>query len=579
MGWQKAIIKYFLPYIKPDRAYLLLFCLLNVVTTAANTVLIWMIGSVVSEITAGAYLQLQNTLLLIACIVLLNQAVQFIYAYHFQKVTLRFVDRVRGKLLAHIMDVSFPINYRFERGDLIARLTGDVDRLLTFVVNVPLNLYSNVLVLIVYVSMLFWIDRRLTLIALTLSPLFFLSQRFVAPRTGEASRRFVQEKANLLTIEEQALGNLRGISSFNSENMMREKHQTQFNIARKWALRVRRIRILYGTFLTFIVYFAGVVIVYSGIAGIQSGRLTVGVLISFLMYVRYLTFPLRNIARIPIQLQADRVAAERVMEVLDTEPKVRQNDLAPDLSLRQGEIVFDDVSFSYSDDGRKVFNHLHARINAGESVALVGASGSGKSTFAALLLRFYDPQSGVVSIDGVDIRAVALHSLRDQISIVWQNPFIVSGTIAENLRLAKPGATTEAMIAACKSSFAWEFIEKLKLGINTPIGANGVDLSAGQIQRLALAQVFLRDTPILILDEASSALDSHSEKMLVEALRALRKSRTTLVIAHRFSSIRTVDRILYFNGDGNITEGTHEQLMASHPEYGKAVNWQIGQPQ
>ena len=575
LQWQRAIIKYFAPYIKEERIYLYLLGTLSIITTAANAFLIWMLGVAISQITAGEFSHLNRTLFMIAGIVLFNQLLRFVYAYNFQRVTLRFVDRVRGQLLMHVMRISYPVFSKFSKGDLIARLTGDVDRVLTFVVNVPLNLFANSIVLAIYVSMLFWIDWQLALITLTLAPLFFLSQRFVAPKTGRASRHFVHERAKLVTIEEQTLANLKGISSFTSENVMREKHRNQFDVAREWALKVRKIHIVYNAFFTFLVYFAGVVVIYSGISSIQSGQLTIGVLVSFLVYIRNLTGPVRSIAQYPIQLQASRAAAERVMEVMSMPGNVQENDKTPDIQIEHGDIAFSNVSFSYPLSEKPVFSNLNANIAPGESVALVGASGSGKSTFAALLMRFYDPLNGSICIDGTDVRSVSLASLRKQISIVWQEPFVINGSIKENLLLARPDATAEQLIAACKSSYSWEFIETLELGLDTAIGTDGVSLSVGQKQRLAIAQAFLRDSPILIFDEASSALDSHSERMIVEALQLLRKNRTTLLIAHRYSSIRTVDRILYFNGNGSITSGTHEELMVNHEDYKAAVNWQI----
>ena len=190
-----------------------------------------------------------------------------------------------------------------------------------------------------------------------------------------------------------------------------------------------------------------------------------------------------------------------------------------------------------------------------------------------------EPQQGSIYIDGTDIQSVSLASLRSQISIVWQEPLIVNGTIVENLLLASPDATREQMEQACRSAYAWEFIEKLDQGLDTLLGTHGTALSVGQQQRLSIAQAFLRDTPILILDEATSALDSYSEQKLVEAIDTLRSSRTTLVIAHRFSSIRNANRVLYFKGDGQVTLGTHENLLQELPDYRNAVDWQLGNHQ
>lgn len=575
MAWQREIIKYFWPFLKTDKHFLYILATISLITIASNTLLIWMIGKAVTLITTGNFDPLNNTLLIIAGIVLFNMMIQFVYAYNYQRTSLRFVDRVRGHLLTHIMRLSFPIFFKFQKGDLMSRLGGDVDRLLTFVFNLPLNLVAAGVVLTVYTSMIFYINWQLALLAVLMAPLFFLSQYFVGPKTGQISKTFTQEKAKLVSLEEQSLSNLRGISAFNSEPFMREKHRKQFITARSWALKLRIIRLLYNSMFTILMYFVAVVLIYSGISSIEAEQLELGAFVSFLIYIRFLTNPVRNLARMPIQMHNNRIAADRVMEVLNMQPDIEDTKSQQDLNVSKGEINFSDVTFTYPESTHRVFNQLTTKINAGETVALVGASGSGKSTFAGLLLRFYSPQQGLISIDGVNINSATLKSLRNQISIVWQEPLIINGTIAENLLLAKPEATVEEMRKACESAHAWEFIEKFDDGLDTLLGTHGTTLSAGQQQRLSIAQAFLRDTPILILDEASSALDSYSEQKLVAAINSLRQNRTTLIIAHRFSSIRTANRVLYFTGDGKISTGTHEELLEKQADYRSAVEWQL----
>lgn len=575
MAWQRNIIKYFWPFLDNDKPYMVLLGFISLITIASNTLLIWMIGKAITLITTGNFEPLNQTLLIIAGIALFNMMIQFVYAYNYQGVTLRFLDRVRGQLLSQIMRLSYPVFFKFEKGDLIARLSADVDRLLTYVFNLPLNLVANFVVLVVYSGMIFWINWQLALLAVIMAPLFFLSQYFVGPKTGQISKKFTQEKAKLLSLEEQSLSNLRGISAFNSELFVREKHRNQFIVARSWALKLRMIRLLYNSLFTILIYFVAVVLIYNGISNIQSGQLELGTFVSFLIYIRFLTNPVRSLARMPIQMQSNRIAADRVMEVLELNPESAEKDEQKAISIGNGKIEFSDVTFTYTGSDKPVFSHLSAQINPGETVALVGASGSGKSTFAGLLLRFFNPQHGIISIDDVDIKQVSLKSLRDQISIVWQEPIIINGTIEENLLLANPNATREQMITACQSAYAWEFIEKLENGLQTLLGTHGVTLSAGQQQRLSIAQTFLRDTPILILDEASSALDSYSEQKLVEAIDSLRQNRTTLIIAHRFSSIRTANHVLYFSADGKITSGTHDELLKKHEDYKHAVEWQL----
>jgi len=571
--WLKSVSPFFLPYIKADKVYILLMCAFLLVITVANTVMIWLLGSAVSILTATDYSQLNTTLLILAVVVLLNQSFQFAYFHTFNAVSLRYIGRVRTHLLSHVMTLSHPVTGLYERGDLIARLSNDIDRLITFVLDVPLNLLSHLLVLVFYIAMLFWIDWQLALIALLLAPLFYLLQHFLAPRKGRAANKFFNYNGDLLGFEAQTLGNLRGISSFNVEQEIQSRHAAAFDKARCWGLKMRKIDVLYNSVFALLIYLVGIIVVYSGLDGIQSGRLSVGVLVSFIVYLGYLSVPVRGIAQIPIQLQGDVGAAERVMAVMNSKPNVV--DVASDeLHVTQGEIVIRDLSFTYPNTDKPVFNRASETIRAGETVALVGASGSGKSTLAALIMRFYEPQHGSIEVDGVNIASVSLASLRRNVSVVWQEPFFVSDTIIGNLRLANPHASKAQIIAACKDSVAWEFIESFASGLETRIGAHGVNLSVGQYQRLSIAQAFLRDAPILILDEASSALDSESEQVLVSALQKLRANRTTLIIAHRYSSIRSADRVMYLTNDGVMLSGKHEQLYNYHEGYKRAVQWQ-----
>ena len=549
-------------------------CLLLLGITIANTMMIWFVGAAVNTMTNSQFGQMGQVLLVLAIIVGINQAMQYAYFYCFEWMYLRLVARVREKALANVMSLSYPATAKFKKGDLLARLTNDIDRLQTYMFDAPLNFLSHMLVLIFYVAMLFWIDWKLALIALALSPLFFLLQKVLVPLKGIASDHYYNRNGELMAFEEQVTNNLRGISSFGVEKRMQATHHAVFDIARFWTLKMRAVDILYDRIIIVLIYLSGVFLVYMGIDEIEAGRLLVGTLVSFIVYLGYLSVPVRGIAQLPIQLRGDENAARRVMEVINARSDVQEQENASTLEVKQGEIQFDALEFSYPGSTDKIFNGFSETIKAGESVALVGPSGSGKSTLASLLLRFYDPQKGSICIDNVDVRAVTLASLRKNVAIVWQEPFFINATIRENLRLADPDASEEQMIEACQASYAWEYIRTFDQRLDTVIGTHGVSLSVGQFQRLAIAQAFLRDAPILILDEASSALDSHSEQKIVEALQQLRQGRTTIIIAHRYSSIRSADRVLYLNGDGSAVSGKHEELLSRHPGYQQAVEWQ-----
>ena len=266
-------------------------------------------------------------------------------------------------------------------------------------------------------------------------------------------------------------------------------------------------------------------------------------------------------------------AAKRILKIFDAQPLVKDKPDAKQLDIKRGGVELKDLHFCYP-DGNQIFNNISLSVQPGETIALVGPSGVGKSTLAILLMRFYDPDQGQIFIDGIDVQTYTVNSLRKNISVVWQEPFIINDTIKANLLMVEPGATEQQLITACKHSYAWDFISGLDDGLQTKIGADGVTLSAGQVQRLAIAQAFLRDAAILIFDEATSALDSLSEINVINALDKLKKNKTTFIISHCFSAIKIADRVVYFNGDGTITEGEHADLMQQHAGYKRAVEWQ-----
>jgi len=574
MSWQREIIRSFYPYISSQRHILIGLSFLNMISVASNATIVWLFGQSISHLSSGKFDHLQDGLIYIAALIIVNQIIRYVYTFHYNRLTLLFVDRVRGELLSHIMKLGSYVEEKYKKGDLLQRLSSNVDSLLVFVVNFPLNLFSNLLLLLVYASIVVWIDYRLALIAFCMAPVFYFSQRYVAPKTGRASKKFTEERAELFAIEEQVLSHLKSINSFNAEPIMRAQHAEQFSIARKWALHIRKINVLYSSFFTFLLFAASVIIIYIGIGEVKAGVLSLGHLVSFILYVRILAGPLRNLARMPITQQANRAAAERVMEILKLPPRVKEKLNPVELPANQGHIAIHDLSFKYPGQSQAIFKNFNFEMKTGESIAIVGASGAGKSTLANLLMRFIDPDSGSIFINGFDIKDLALKSLRQTISIVWQQPLIINGSIRDNLSLAKPQASEEEMIIACQQSYAWEFIEHLSSGLDTIVGSEGIQLSFGQMQRIAMAQAFLRNSPILILDEPSSGLDSHSESLLVDAIQTLRINRSTLIIAHRFSSIRNADRVLFLRGNSEYRIGTHDQLMASEADYKSAVEWQ-----
>ncbi|MDZ4263829.1 MAG: ABC transporter ATP-binding protein [Pseudomonadota bacterium] len=543
--------------------------------TITNTAMVWLIGLPFDHLQAGRFDQVKSVLLWLALIVVINQGFHLLSMLMANWLGLRFVGRLRQAALRHLLNVSAPGAAHLHKGDLLARLSSDVDAVQNMVLEVPFFLVSHLLTLLFYCGMLFWIDWYLALVALMFVPLFVIHQGMFGPRKRKVSQRFYHEAGELLAFEEQALSNLRGISSVRGETRMAERHGECYERARHWGMKMRWLDQGFAVTLAAMIYFCGIIIVFVGIDRIESHGFGIGAMVSFLLYLGYLSVPVRGFAQAPMQLQGDLGAAQRLLVIFDMKPETKDAVDARPLEISEGLIRFEEICFAYP-GGEPLLKGIDITIEPGETVALVGPSGAGKSTLARLLMRFYDPQQGRITIDATDIRKVTIASLREQFSIIWQSPFIMNDTIRANLLLVQADATEAQMISACEASGAWQFIAGLSDGLDTRVGTGGVELSGGQYQRIAIAQAMLRDTPFLIMDEATSALDSQSEKEVVAALDKLRSGRTTFIIAHRYSSIRNADRILYFNGngDGSIAAASHDELYASHPAYRNAVVWQ-----
>jgi subfamily B ATP-binding cassette protein MsbA len=302
-----------------------------------------------------------------------------------------------------------------------------------------------------------------------------------------------------------------------------------------------------------------VLVIWAGGHMVLRGDLTLGSLMAFYAYLEMIYNPLARLSELNIQLANSRAAIDRLFEFFDLEPEVK-HDGAPPLSVQRGEILFRNVSFGYR-PRTPVFRDLSLRIAAGQRIALVGASGAGKSTLIKLLIRFYEPWQGTIAIDGQELRHVSLSSLRSQIALVQQDLTLFSGTVEDNIRIGRPDATRNEILKAAKLANALQFIEELQDGLETEIGERGVKLSGGQKQRIAIARAFLKNAPILVLDESTSNLDAPSERLVHEALERLMEKRTTIIIAHRLSTVVHADRVLVFHQGEIVQEGSHEELL------------------
>ncbi|MSP95789.1 MAG: ATP-binding cassette domain-containing protein [Betaproteobacteria bacterium] len=479
----------------------------------------------------------------------------------------RIIADIRRAVFDHLLRFSPGYFETVRTGEVISRLTNDTT-LLQAVVGYGFSLaLRNVLLLAGSLGMLFVTNLKLTLIVLVFAPLIVLPILVVGRRVRRTSRQNQDRVADVSAFIDEALHEVRTIQAYVHEDATRRDFATQVEAA--YAMGVRRIgqsALLIG--LIMLIVFGGVgVILWMGGHDVLAGRLSAGDLSAFIFYSAIAASAIAAISEVLSDLQRAAGATERLVELLETEPAIttpEQSIVSPAGSpgLGAGGLEFDAVTFVYpTRPQHPAIERFSLTLAPGERVALVGPSGAGKSTVLSLLLRFYDPNAGAIRVDGIDIRSLDPRALRRAIAVVPQEPVIFAASVLENLRFGRPEASRAEAERACEQAFALEFIDRLPQKLDTPLGERGVTLSGGQRQRLSIARALLADRPILLLDEATSSLDAASERMVQQALEALERGRTTLVIAHRFSTVQHADRIVVLDRGAIVAQGTHAELM------------------
>ena len=566
-------IRRFAIYLRSYSTRLLANALVIVAGTLCSAALIWMVGHGFDLLYTGRFAALPRYFIGVAALVLLLQGLRYANYYLSEWLEQRVIFSIRRALYAHLLLLSMPIKAQYAVGDLLTRLAQDVSRVSQLLVLVPAQVFANGLTFLVYISVLLWIEPRLTLVTLVLLPLFWLHQRYFSARMRLSSGEFLIRQAGMSAFEEESLANLQGINSFNAEPAMLTRFTQLFSHFRRAAMRNLLTQNAFAVSSELLVALCAIVLVALGVDAIGRGVLTLGGLVNFLLYTGYLAAPLRGMASIPVESQIRTAAAARVAELLDSLPMVRDRVPVQTLSEVAGEVRFVDVGFAYP-GVPPMLQRFNLDIRPGEFIGLVGASGAGKSTLARLLLRFYDPTQGAIYLDGHDLRDLCVTSLRAHLAVVWQEPFLLDDSVRANLLLAKADASEDEMMAAARHAQAHDFIMELPQAYDTRLGGRGACLSSGQRQRLGIAQALLKKSSLLIFDEATSALDAQAEMALQQALAFVRRGRTTIVIAHRYSILQGADRIVYLNGNGSADIGTHAELSQRHEGYRVALDHQ-----
>lgn len=481
---------------------------------------------------------------------------------------------LRSTLYSRMQKLSLSYHNQSQTGDLISRVTSDVDAIQTFVTSGLLSALINVLTLTGMVGVMFYIDWRFTLIALSVAPLLFAVVFHYTRQIKTASREVRKKEGQIVSVIQEALSSIRVVKAFSREDYEQQRMEEQSLASIEVALRARSLKARLSPLVDVIVAVGTSLVLWFGALRVLDGTLSAGSLVVFILYLGKMYKPMQELSKMTDVYSKASIGYERICEVLDTKSDVQDRPGARRAPRFRGDLEFVNVDFEY-EAGHPILKDFNLKIPAGQIVAFVGPTGAGKSSIAGLIPRFYDPTSGAVLIDGRDVRSFTQKSLRDQVSFVLQDTVLFHGTIWQNIAYGKPDASQAEIVEAARIANAEEFIDKMTSGYDTLVGERGVTLSGGQRQRIAIARAVIRDTPLLVLDEPTSGLDAASEKLVVDALERLMVNRTTIVIAHRLSTIRHANLICVIEDGRLVEQGTNEELLRAGGIYAELSKIQL----
>lgn len=520
----------------------------------------WLSNWVQSVIGNGSIAILKFAATAVIAIALLDAVCFYAEKYLTNSVGQWVMHDLRRLLYAHIQHLSLDYHNQKQTGELISRLTSDIDAIQSFIVSNLLGFLVDGITLIGMVAIMFHLNWRFTLIALSVAPLLFAVTYSYTVRSKKASREVRKKEGEIVARLQEVLSSIGIVKALGREDYEQRRLEKQSAESVQIALRARSLKARLSPLVGLIVAVGTALVLWFGGKLVLAGSLSAGSLIVFIWYLGKMYKPMQDFAKMTDTYSKAAVGYERIREIFDTEPQVRDIPSARAAPRFEGTIEFDHVSFGYA-PGQPVLSDINFKIAPGQMTALVGPTGAGKTTIASLIGRFYDPDSGSVKIDGRDVRDFLQKSLRDQMSFVLQESILFHASIWQNIAYGKPGAARSEIHRAAELANAHEFIVKLPEDYDTVIGERGVTLSGGQRQRIAIARAIIRNTPILIMDEPSSGLDAASEKLVFEALERLMKGKTTIVIAHRFSTVRRADAIFLVRNGHIVESGKHEELL------------------
>ncbi len=563
----KKLFSYYKPFIGMFWADMF-FAILG---AAVTLVIPLIVRFITNEVVYYEMDQAVKTIWMLGVFMVLLVAVEYgcnyFMAYYGHVMGTKMEANMRKDIFGHYQKLSFSFFDDRKVGELLSRVTSDLFDITELLHHGPEDVVISLIKLVGAFFILLNIDVHLTIVTFIFIPIMGIFANYFIKKMRRAFRKNRQRIAEINSQIEDSLSGVRVVKSFANEEIELEKFQQgNYNFVEAKKLSYKYMAGFHSG-LNAMTTLVTVFVILAGVSYLTKGTILVTDLITFLLYVNNFVEPVKKLMNFSETFQNGYAGFERFMEIMEIQPDITDAEDAISVDNVKGDVSFENVSFHYKSNNEDVLNHVNLNVEAGEYMALVGASGVGKTTLCSLIPRFYEVSDGSIKIDNIDIRKFKLKDLRSKIGIVQQDVYLFGGTILENIRYGKPDATDEEVILAAKRANAHEFIMSFPDGYETDIGQRGVKLSGGQKQRLSIARVFLKNPPILIFDEATSALDNESERVVQESMEELAKNRTTFVIAHRLSTIRNAERILVLTENGIEEEGTHEELMKKEGAY------------
>ena len=499
-------------------------------------------------------------------IAIISAVATYIDNYYTTSIGQWVANDLRIRIYEHLHRLSLRFYDTAKTGTLMSTITSDVATIQSFASSSTLSIVVDIITIIFMVGLMFCLNWDFTLIALAVTPFLLMAVMHFKKAVKEVTRTVRIKQSEVVAVVQEGLGSVRAVKAFGRQDLEAAHLEAASHATVEAALKARQVKSLLSPMVSIVVAFCTAIVLWRGTGLIVAGVMTTGALTVYLAYLAKFFKPVKDLASMTSAIAQTTVALERIQKILLADAVIREHPKAVDPGRVRGAISFENIAFGYSDEVQ-VLRDVSFNIEAGQVIGIVGPTGSGKSTILSLLPRFYDPSAGRILIDGNDVSTFKLAALRTQVGFVLQETVLFRGTIRENIAYGRPGATDEEIIAAAKIANADEFISRMPHGYDTVVGERGDTLSGGQRQRIGIARAVIRNSPIMILDEPTAALDTESERLVIEGLRQLMKGRTVIMIAHRLSTISQADKIVVLKDGVVAEEGSHSELLARNGVY------------